>query len=291
EWGGIIVDSPGTLVTIGDLRSPPAVLTLATLAVMSILYARRVPGATLIGILFAAVLALASGLTRWTGIFSAPPSLAPTFLQLDIAGALRPELIDVVLVFLALALFDSIGSLVGLTDRIGLLNNGTFPRARQALLADAGGTVAGAVLGTSTVTAYIGSSAGVAAGGRTGLAAVVVALLFLAALFVHPLVELVGGGYTGEGGLTLYPVIAPALILVGATMMEGVRKVRWDDFTEALPAFLAIIIMPLTFSITDGLAFGLIAYAVVKIGAGRAADAHWIVYLIAGLFVLRYAFL
>lgn len=291
EWGGIIVDSPGTLVTIGDLRSPPAVLTLATLAVMSILYARRVPGATLIGILFAAVLALASGLTRWTGIFSAPPSLAPTFLQLDIAGALRPELIDVVLVFLALALFDSIGSLVGLTDRIGLLNNGTFPRARQALLADAGGTVAGAMLGTSTVTAYIESSAGVAAGGRTGLAAVVVALLFLAALFVHPLVELVGGGYTGAGGLTLYPVIAPALILVGATMMEGVRKVRWDDFTEALPAFLAIIIMPLTFSITDGLAFGLIAYAVVKIGAGRAADAHWIVYLIAGLFVLRYAFL
>jgi AGZA family xanthine/uracil permease-like MFS transporter len=144
------------------------------------------------------------------------------------------------------------------------------------------------MLGTSTVTAYVESSSGVAAGGRTGLAALVVSLLFLVALFFHPIVELVGGGYSTGEGLTLYPVIAPALILVGATMMEGVRHVKWTDFTEALPAFLAIIIMPMTFSITDGIAFGLIAYAVVKAGAGRAREIHPLVYVLAALFVVRY---
>ncbi|MFO7301537.1 MAG: NCS2 family permease [Acidobacteriota bacterium] len=289
EWGGVIVDSPGTLVTLGDLTQPPVMLTLGTLALIAVLHARGVPGATLIGMLAAATGALALGLTGWSGrLVSMPPSLEPTFLQLDIRGALSPALIDAVFVFFFLALFDSVGTLIGLVNRIGLVRGGTFPRARQALLADAAGTVAGAMLGTSTVTAYVESSSGVAAGGRTGLAALVVSLLFLVALFFHPIVELVGGGYSTGEGLTLYPVIAPALILVGATMMEGVRHVKWTDFTEALPAFLAIIIMPMTFSITDGIAFGLIAYAVVKAGAGRAREIHPLVYVLAALFVVRY---
>ncbi|MCC7043316.1 MAG: NCS2 family permease [Acidobacteria bacterium] len=291
EWGGIIVDAPGTLVALGDLGQPPVLLTLATLTLMAILHARGVVGATLVGMIVAAAAALALGLTTWTGVVSMPPSLAPTFLRLDVRGAFTPGLVDAVFVFFFLALFDSVGTLVGVASRMGLVRGGTFPRARQALLADAVGTVVGAGLGTSTVTAYVESSTGVAAGGRTGLAAVVTAVLFLVALFFHPLVALVGGGYTSGEGLTLYPVIAPALILVGVTMMDGVRRVRWDDFTEALPAFLAIMIMPLSFSITDGIAFGLVAYAVLKPATGRARDLHWLLYVLAAVFVLRYTFL
>lgn len=291
EWGGIIVDAPGTLVALGELTEIPVLLTLATFTLMAVLQARGVRGATLIGMAAASVAAVALGLAKWTGVVSLPPSLAPTFLQLDIRGVLTPALIDVVFVFFFLALFDSVGTLVALTSRLGLVKNGTFPRAKQALLADAVGTVVGAGLGTSTITAYVESSTGVAAGGRTGLTAVVTALLFLAALFFHPIVALVGEGYTGGGGLTLYPVIAPALMLVGVTMMDGVRHVRWDDFTEALPAFLAITIMPLSMSITDGIAFGLIAYAVLKTSTGRGRELHWLIYVFAGLFLLRYAFL
>jgi AGZA family xanthine/uracil permease-like MFS transporter len=291
EWGGVIVDAPGTLVALGDLRQPAAMITLATLVLMAVLQAWRVRGATLIGMIVAAGVLLAAGLTTWTGIVSMPPSIAPTLLQLDVRAALTPGLVDVVFVFFFLALFDSVGTLVGIANRIGLVRGGTFPRAKQALLADAVGTVVGAGLGTSTVTAYVESSAGVAAGGRTGLTAVVVAILFLAAPFFHPLVQLVGGGYAGGDGLRLYPVIAPALILVGATMMDGVRHVRWDDVTEALPAFLAILVMPLSFSITDGIAFGLIATAVLKVATGRGRELHWLLYVIVGAFLARYTFL
>jgi AGZA family xanthine/uracil permease-like MFS transporter len=291
EWGGLVVGSPSTLVTLGPLGSPPALITLGALAVMCVLTARGVKGAILIGMLAAAAFALASGLTRYQGVFSLPPSLAPTFLKLDVAGALSPALIDAVLVFFLLALFDSVGTLVGVASRIGLVKNGTFPRARQALLADAVGTVAGACLGTSTVTAYVESSAGVAAGGRTGLASVVTAVLFLAALFVHPLVQMVGGGYPAGEGRTLYPVIAPALVLVGIMMMENVRRIRWDDFTEAAPAFLALVTMPLSFSITDGIAFGFIASAILKVATGRTRELDGLAYVFAGIFVARYCFL
>jgi AGZA family xanthine/uracil permease-like MFS transporter len=289
EWGGVIVDSPGTLVTLGHLGSAPVLLTLGTLALMAILQARGVRGAALIGMTAATAAALALGLTRFQGVASAPPSLAPTFFKLDVAGALRPTLVDVVFVFFFLALFDSIGTLVGVAGRMGLVRNGTLPRARQALLADAIGTVAGACLGTSTVTAYVESSTGVAAGGRTGLASVVTAALFLISLFFSPLVRMVGGGYDSGAGLTLYPIIAPALILVGVMMMESVRHIRWDEFTDALPSFLALVTMPLAFSITDGIAFGFIAYAILKPATGRARELDVLVYVFAVLFLIRYA--
>jgi AGZA family xanthine/uracil permease-like MFS transporter len=289
EWGGVIVDSPGTLVTLGHLGSAPVLLTLGTLALMAILQARGVRGAALIGMIAATAAALPLGLTAFHGIASAPPSLAPTFFKLDVAGALSPRLIDAVFVFFFLALFDSIGTLVGVAGRMGLVRNGTLPRARQALLADAIGTVAGACLGTSTVTAYVESSTGVAAGGRTGLASVVTAALFLISLFFSPLVQMVGGGYSSGTGLTLYPIIAPALMLVGVMMMESVRHIRWDDFTEALPSFLALVTMPLAFSITDGIAFGFITYAILKVATGRARELDPLVYVFAGLFLVRYA--
>jgi AGZA family xanthine/uracil permease-like MFS transporter len=290
QWSGIVVASPGTLVTLGRLHSPPALLALFGLFTMAVLMARRVPGALLIGILASTLVGLATGLVRYEGIVSAPPSIAPTFMQLDIPGAFTPAMISVIFVFFFLALFDSVGTLVGVASQAGLMRGGTLPRARQALLADAVGTVIGAGLGTSTVTAYIESSTGVSAGGRTGLANVVTASLFFLSLFFFPLVRMIGGGYP-IGGAVLYPVVAPALVLVGTMMMSGVRHVAWDDGTEAIPAFLTMIIMPLTVSITDGIAFGFISYAVLKLATGRAREAHWFVYLFAVLFLLRYAFL
>jgi AGZA family xanthine/uracil permease-like MFS transporter len=175
-------------------------------------------------------------------------------------------------------------------EQAGLMRNGTLPRARQALLADAVGTVAGAVLGTSTVTAYIESGAGVAAGGRTGLASLVTAALFLLSLFTYPLVRMIGGGVT-VGQSTLYPVIAAPLILVGTMMIGGLRHISWDDPTEAIPAFLTIIMMPLTVSITEGVAFGVIAFVVLKFASGRGRDVHRLLYVFAVLFLARYAFL
>ena len=190
-------------------------------------------------------------------------------------------MIDVIVVFFFLALFDSIGTLIGVASRIGLMRDGTLPRARQALLADAIGTVVGAALGTSTVTAYIESSTGVAAGGRTGLASVVTASLFLLALFFYPLVRMIGGGYAHGNNVVLYPIVAPALVLVGVMMMESVRHIRWDDFTEAIPAFLTLVTMPLAVSITDGIAFGFISCALLKLATGRARELHWLGYVFA----------
>jgi AGZA family xanthine/uracil permease-like MFS transporter len=290
EWAGLIVGAPGTLVTLGDLHGRPVLLALFGLALAAILTARKIPGAFLWGILATTAIGLPLGVVHYQGLVSAPPSIRPTLLQLDIIGAFSPSMITVVLVFFFLALFDSVGTLVGVGEQAGLMRNGTLPRARQALLADAVGTVAGAALGTSTVTAYIESSAGVAAGGRTGLASLVTAALFLLSLFASPLVKMIGGGVT-MGQSTLYPVIAAPLILVGTMMIGGLRHVAWDDPTEGIPAFLTAIMMPLSVSITEGVSFGLIAYVVLKLAAGRRRDVHALLYLFAVLFVARYAFL
>jgi AGZA family xanthine/uracil permease-like MFS transporter len=290
QWSGIVVASPGTLVTLGDLKAPHALLALFGLITMAVLMARKVPGALLIGILASSGVGLLTGLVQYQGLFSVPPSIAPTFMQLDIPGALTPAMLPVVFVFFFLALFDSVGTLVGVASQAGLMRDGTLPRARQALLSDAVGTVVGAGLGTSTVTAYIESSTGVSAGGRTGLANIVTASLFFVSLFLAPLVKMIGGGYA-LGEAVFYPVVAPALILVGTMMMAGVRTIAWEDPTEAIPAFLTIVIMPLAVSITDGIAFGFISYAVLKLATGRGNEVHWIVYLFAALFVARYVLL
>lgn len=289
QWSGIIVDTPGTMVGLGDLSSPPVLLSIGTLSLTAILMARRVTGAFLIGMGAATVAGLAMGLVQFTGVLSSPPSLGPTLLQLDIPGALRLDMIDVVFVFFFLALFDSVGTLIGVANRIGVIQNGVLPRARQALLADAVGTVVGAGLGTSTVTAYIESSTGVAAGGRTGRANYVTAALFLLAPFFYPLVQMIGGGVTAGNGVTLYPIVAPALILVGVMMMESVAKIAWDDFASAIPAFLTMMAIPLTVSITDGIAFGFIAAAVLAVATGRHKTLPPLAYVFAALFVIRYA--
>lgn len=290
EWAGLIVGAPGTLVTLGDLHSRPVALALAGLTVTAVLMTRRVPGALLWGILASTALGVPLGIVRYQGVASAPPSIAPTFLRLDLLGALTPGMFTVVFVFFLLALFDSVGTLVGVGEQAGFMRGGTLPRARQALLADAIGTVAGAMLGTSTVTAYIESGAGVAVGGRTGLASLVTAALFVLSLFLYPLVRMIGGGYPA-GARTLYPVVAPALILVGTMMIGSLRHVAWDDPAEGIPAFLTVIMIPLAVSITDGVAFGVIAHVVLKGVCGRARDVHPLLYVFATLFLARYAFL
>ena len=290
QWAGLIVAAPGTLVTLGNMHSRPVLLAIGALALTAMLTARKVPGALLWGMLISTAVALPLGLVQYHGFASRPPSLAPTLMQLDLAGAFTPGMIDVVLIFFFLALFDSIGTLVGVGEQAGLMRGGTLPRARQALLADAVGTVAGAVLGTSTLTAYIESGAGVAAGGRTGLASLATAALFLVSLFLFPLVQMIGGGYSA-GGATLYPVIAPPLILVGTLMIGGLRHIGWEDPTEAIPAFLTMVMMPLAASITEGVAFGLMAYALLKLATGRRREVHPLVFIFAILFVGRYAFL
>ena len=290
QWAGLIVGAPGTLVALGNLHSRPVLLALFGLTVTAILTARKIPGAFLWGILSTTVIGLLIGVVHYQGFVSMPPSIRPTLFHLDIAGALSPSMITVVLVFFFLALFDSVGTLVGVGEQAGLMRNGTLPRARQALLADALGTVAGAALGTSTVTAYIESGAGVAAGGRTGLASLVTAALFVLSLFAYPLVRMIGGG-VAVGQATLYPVIAAPLVLVGTMMIGGLRHVAWDDPTEGIPAFLTLVMMPLSVSITEGVAFGLISYVVLKVAAGRRRDVHALLYVFALVFVARYAFL
>jgi AGZA family xanthine/uracil permease-like MFS transporter len=288
QWGGIVVASPGSLVRLGRLTEPATLLALGGFALIAVLTLRRVPGAILIGILATTAAGVLLGLLRPQGIVAAPPSLAPTFLRLDVAGALDPRYLDVVLVFLFLAVFDTVGTLIGIGRQAGFLRDGRLPRAGRALFADAAGTAVGTVLGTSTVTAYIESAAGVAAGGRTGLASVVTAALLLGSLFLHPLAQLMGGGVPGPAGATLHPVTAAALLTIGAFMMTNVTLVRWDDPADAIPAFLTIAVMPLGLSIADGLAFGFVSFAVLRLAAGRGREVSWLAYLLAAIFALRF---
>jgi AGZA family xanthine/uracil permease-like MFS transporter len=287
EFGGLVVDTPGVLVGIGDLTSRPVLLTLFGVALTSCLMALRVRGSILLGILATAALGIPLKIVRYHGIFSAPPSLEPTFLKLDIAGALQVGLITIIFVFFFLDLFDSVGTFIGVSAPAGFIKNGRLPGINRAMMADSLATVTGSLLGTSTVGSYIESATGIAQGARTGLANVFTSLLFLVSLFFSPLAEMIGGEYT-EGNLVLRPVIAPPLIIVGYLMMKAVTQIDWDDLTEAIPAFLTIIIMPMTISITDGLSFGFISYSLLKLVSGRGREVHWLIYLFSALFILRY---
>ncbi len=285
---GVVRPDPGGMPRLADLTSMPVMLAGVGLLVTLALMVRRVRGALLWGIAASAAAAIAAGRIAWEGALAPPPSLAPTLLKMDLAGVLRWEAIPVVIVFLYMAMFDAIGTLVAVGERAGLMRDGRLMRADRALMADASGTVVGAMLGTSTVTAYVESATGVEEGGRTGLANMVTAGLFLAALFASPLVAMIGGGIEGADGAVLHPITAPALLLVGALMARGVARIPWEDPTEAIPAFLVVAGIPFTFSIGDGLALGFIAYPAIKILAGRAREAHWIVHLLGALFVARY---
>jgi len=290
EWAGIVVDSPGTLVGLGDLTSKPVLTSLFGLFVTAVLLAVGFKWAMLIGIGASTTVAIFFGLTEYQGVFSFPPSISPTFLKFDPIGLIKQkDVLAVIFVFFLLDVFDTVGTLVGVSKAGGFLENGRLPKVGRALLSDAIGTVAGAVLGTSTVTSYIESAAGVSSGGRTGLTSFVVGILFILSLFLFPLVKTVGGGIK-VGEATFYPAIAPALIIVGFFMMRMAVEVKWEDATEGIPAFLTMIMMPLTFSITDGISFGVISYVVLKLISGKFRKVHPILVILALLFVVRYIY-
>jgi len=275
---GVIAAHPATFVTIGDLTEMPVLLATLGFIVMIALDARGVPGAIIIAILLTTAAGVALGVTPSQGIISMPPSLAPTFFQLDIAGALEIGLLAIIFALLFVDLFDTAGTLVGVAHRAGLLTpEGKLPRLRKALVADSSATMIGALLGTSNTTSYIESAAGVKAGGRTGLTAATVAGLFLLALFLAPL----------AGTVPAYAT-APALLFVACLMARGLTEIDWDDPTEYAPAVVTALAMPLTFSIAHGIAFGFITYAGAKILTGRAKEMNIAVPVLAVLFIIKF---
>jgi len=273
EYCGLIKDTPGVLVGIGDLTSKPVILALFGVMLTAVLMVLKVRGAILIGILATAFLGIPLGVVHYNGILAAPPSVSPTFFKLDIMGAFQTSLISVVFVFFFLDLFDTVGTLIGVSSQAGFLKKGKLPRANKAMLADAVGTVSGALLGTSTVTSYIESATGIAQGARTGLANIFTSFFFLIALFFSPLAELIGGEYV-YNDMILRPVIAPPLIIVGFLMMKTITRIEWADLTEGLPAFLTVIVIPMTLSITEGIAFGFISYSILKLVSGKGKEVH-----------------
>ena len=279
--GGIVVDNPATLVGLGDIWSFEPIVCILGFVTIAALSARQVTGAVIIGILFATILGWLSGKTEFVGIIAMPPSIAPVFLQLDIAGALQLSMVTAIISMLIVDVFDTAGTLVGVATRANLVGeDGKLQRLRRALLSDSTATVVGALSGTSSTTSYIESAAGVEAGGRTGLTAVVCGLLFLACLFFSPLAQSVPTYAT-----------ASALLFVACLMARSLADIDWDDVTESAPAVVAAITMPLSFSIAEGIGLGFITYVMIKIVSGKAKDCSAASYVIALIFALKYVFL
>jgi adenine/guanine/hypoxanthine permease len=278
---GVIASSPATFVTLGHVTSKPALLALGGLIVTAALMARGYKSAIIIGVFLITAVSILLNLSKLPAGAIQTPDVSSTFMKLDVAGALRLGALDVIFIFLFVDLFDTIGSLMGLTRQAGYLTtDGKMPRVNRALSADAIATIAGSIFGTSTVVTYIESATGVSEGGRTGLTAVTVAALFVLAMFFSPI-----------AGAIPPIATAPALIIVGALMIGAVTSIKWEDMTESIPAFLTMLAMPLTFSIANGLALGFIFYPLLKVLTGRGREASPLVYVLAGLFVLRYAYL
>ncbi len=281
EGAGIVVDNPATLVGLGDLTKPGPILALVGFFIIVVLEARRVTGAVLIGILVVTFISMGIGLTPFGGVFSAPPSIAPTFMQLDIAGAFNVGLVSVIFAFLFVDVFDNTGTLLGVTKRAGLADEqGNVPKMGRALIADSAAALFGSLLGTSTTTSYVESAAGVSAGGRTGLTAIVVAILFLLSLFFSPL----------AGSVPVYAT-APALLFVAVLMASGLADIDWKDITTAAPVTVTALTMPLTYSIANGIAFGFITWTVVKLLSGRTKEINAALIILSILFVIKLGWL
>ena len=278
---GIITGSASTLVTLGNLHSPTALLAIIGFFLMVSLDAREIMGAIILSILIITILGTLLGYNTFHGVFSLPPSILPTFLQMDVKGAFNIGLITIVFAFLFVDLFDNTGTLIGIAYRAGLMNKaGKLPRIGRALIADSTAAIAGAVLGTSTTTNYVESAIGVKAGGRTGLTAVVVAFLFLLTLFFAPLAQ----------SIPIYAT-APALVYVACLMARAFMDVDWTDATEYVPSLITAITMPLTFSVSEGISFGFISYAAIKLLSGRTRDLNPAIIILAFAFIAKYVFI
>ncbi len=276
----IIVADASTFVALGKTSDKEVILAAVGVVLIAIMVARKVGSAILIGIVLITLAGIPLGVSHWPAHLFSWPHPSGTFLKLDLRSATKIGLGELIFVFFFVDLFDNVGTLVGVCEQGGFLHNGKLPRASRALLADAFGTIVGALTGTSTVTSYIESAAGVAAGARTGLGNLVIAGLFVAAMFCAPIVAAIPSYAT-----------APALILVGALMCSSVAKVDWGDFTDAVPAFLTLIATPLTFSIATGLSLGLLSFTFLKLFTGRYKEISPLIWVLSALFLLRYAFL
>jgi AGZA family xanthine/uracil permease-like MFS transporter len=278
---GLVVGDPATLVGLGNIRNPTAALAFFGLILMVALEVKKVRGSILIGVLTITGIAWAMGLVHWTPAAGGFQSLSATAFQLDIRGALNKGLLEIIFVFFFVDLFDNLGTLVAVTKRAGLIAaDHSIPRLNRILLADAISTVFGSMIGTSTVTSYVESTAGVAAGGRSGVTAIVTGLLFLGAIGAAPFVGIVPPAAT-----------APALILVGSLMLSTIIEIRWNDPIVAVPAFLTLVLIPLTYSIANGLGFGIIAWAVLHLATGKLRKQDWLLYVLAVLFLARFVYL
>ncbi|CAK2460932.1 adenine:H(+) symporter [Vibrio crassostreae] len=282
KTAGIVVENPATLVSLGDFTKPEALLAAIAFLIIAVLSERKVFGAVLIGILSVTLVGMMLGLVHYNGFFAAPPSLAPTFLKMDIMGALDVSMISVILAFLFVNMFDTAGTLMGVAERANLTNpeTGKIEGLSKALKADSISSVAGACVGCPPVTSYVESAAGVAAGARTGLSAIVVGVLFLAAIFLSPLAGMIPA-YATSG----------ALIYVAFVMMSSMQHVDWKDFSNGAPAAITALMMPLTFSIANGIALGFITYTVLKLATGKTKDVSISMYFLAAIFIAKLVFI
>jgi len=279
KMSGIVIPNEANMVGFGNLHDPITLLTLAGLFITLVLMAWKVKGALFLGMLITGIIGFFTGHLEFTQFVSSPPT--PVFFDMDIGGVFTHGLYTVVFAFLLVTIFDTTGTMIGVAEQAGLMKNGQLPRAKSALLADATATTVGSMFGTSPATAYVESTSGVAAGGRTGLTSVVVAILFSLAIFFSPII----------GAIADLPAItAPVLIIVGCFMMEGLARIDWKTFDEAFPAFAIILTMPLTSSIATGIAIGFITYPLLKLVSGKGKDVHWILYVFGVIFVLQMAF-
>ncbi len=278
---GLVVSDPATFVSLGNIRNPTTALALFGLILMVVLEVKKVRGSILIGVLVTTGIAWALGLVHWTNQGGGIHALTQTALQLNIRGALSKGLLEIIFVFFFVDLFDNLGTLVAVTKRAGLIApDHSIPRLNRILFADASSTIFGSLTGTSTVTSYVESTAGVAAGGRSGVTAIVTGLLFLVTIAVAPFVGLVPTAAT-----------APALILVGSMMLATITEIRWHEPLVAIPAFLTLVLIPLTYSIANGLGFGIIAWAVLHLATGNWRRQDWLFYTLAVLFAFRFIYL
>ncbi len=276
---GIVVPNEANITGLGDLTDPMVILTIVGLFLTLVLYVLNIKAALFWGMVITGVIAAFTGQLAFDGIISAPP--APVFFDLDIAGVFSHGLYTVIIAFLLVTLFDTTGTLIGVAEQAGFLKNGKLPRSKQALLADATATTAGAMFGTSPSTAYIESTSGVAAGGKTGLTSLIVAALFAVSIFFTPIISAIAG---------VPAITSPVLIIVGSFMMQGLAKVDWRSFDEAFPAFITMLAMPFTASIATGIAVGFITYPLMKLAKGKGKEVHWLIYLFAVLFLLQLIF-
>jgi adenine/guanine/hypoxanthine permease len=291
KWAGIVVNNPATGVSLGNIRSAPVLVAIAGVFITVAYIARNMKGALLWGILTTTLVGLATGVVEFQGVVNLPPSLSPVFAKFDFSQFLNANFIAAVIILLYMQLFDTIGTIIGIGENGGFLKEGRLPGVGRVLFVDALSASIGAVFGSSPVSAYIESNTGVHAGGRTGLSNIFTAALFLIALFFSPIVQMIGGGYKVAEGVYLYPIAAPALITVGFFMLKSVQKLDFSDLTETLPAYLTMVAIPLSYSISDGIAVGMVSYPVVKLLAGKYREVSPLMYALAVLFVLRYVFL